>query len=181
MIFLTDAAGRCVYTSAEWFTLTGQCAEDALGRGWLARVHREDRAVVSSLLDDATRQVAEFNIRYRLLKPDDTPRWIGAGGVPSYNARGDAFIGYIGTITEIVEGATNTIKAYGTIERFRPPAPHPATLPDDALDRIADHLILAHALIEGDGGKDALPDLRIALFKVGRALAARVTEKARLN
>ncbi|TXN06783.1 PAS domain-containing protein [Methylobacterium sp. WL103] len=44
MIFLTDAAGQCVYTSAEWTAVIGQEGDDARGRGWLARVHPDDRS-----------------------------------------------------------------------------------------------------------------------------------------
>ena len=131
--------------------------------------------------NQATQQGAEFNVRYRLLKPDDTCRWVAAGGVPSFGLLGDAFAGYLGTITELAEGATDTIRAYGKVERFRPPAPYQTTTPASALDRVADHLIMAHSLIEDDGGKRALPDLRKALFKIGQALAAQATERERLN
>jgi PAS domain S-box-containing protein len=181
MIYLTDAAGQCVYVSNEWTKLTGQGSEEALRRGWVARVHPEDRAIVEGILDNAVRHAAEFTIRYRLLRPDDTYRWIGTGGVPSFGANGDTFAGYIGTITELAPGATDTIKAYGKVERFRPPVPHPATMAADALDLVADHLIMAHSLIERGAGHEALPDLRGALFKVGQALAARINEKAQLN
>ena len=181
MIFLTDVTGQCVYASPEWTTLTGQETGDALGRGWLARVHPGDRAIVEEIFDKAARQAAEFNIRYRLLKPDHTSRWIGAGGIPSFGATGDAFAGYIGTITELAEGATDTIRAYGRIGRFKPPLPHPATMSANTLDVIADHLIIARSLIESGSGREALPDIRRALFKVGQALAAQITEKTRLN
>ncbi|MCJ2033261.1 PAS domain-containing protein [Methylobacterium sp. J-068] len=181
MIYLTDAAGQCVYTSAEWEKLTGQGCEETRGRGWLVRVHPDNRAIVERILDDAAQRAAEFNIRYRLLKPDDTCRWIAAGGVPSFGARGDAFVGYIGTITELAEGAVDTIGAYGKVERYRAPAPHPATMPSDALDLVADHLLIAHSLIEAGSRMDALADIRKALFKVGQALAERMSEKGRLN
>ena len=181
MIFVTDISGRRVYTSAEWTPLTGQEVAAALGRGWLDRVHAEDRPIVDETLDRAIRHGAEFNVRHRLLKPDGTSRWVGTGGVPSFGPLGNALVGYVGTVTVLAEGATNTITAYGDVERFRPPKPHPATTPGDALDQVADHLIIAHSLIEGDGGKEALPDLRRALFKVGQALAARIAETPRLN
>ncbi|WP_227440629.1 PAS domain-containing protein [Methylobacterium sp. W2] len=181
MIFLTDANGHCVYTSAEWAELTGQETKDALGRGWLARVHSEDRSVVENIINQATQPGAEFNVRYRLLKSDDTCRWVAAGGVPSFGLLGDAFAGYLGTITEFAEGATDTISAYGKVDRFRPPSPYHTTTPACALDLAADHLLIAHSLIEDDGGKRALPDLRKALFKIGEALAEKIPKQERLN
>lgn len=54
-------------------------------------------------------------------------------------------------------------------------------MPASRLDQVADHLILAHSLIEADGGKEALPDLRSALFKIGKALADRIRVRERLN
>lgn len=179
MIFVTDAAGRCVHISRDWPDLTGQEVADALGRGWLQRVHADDRQTVVETMEAAARVAAEFSVRCRLLKPDGSLRWVGQGGVPSFGMDDGRFIGYLGTITELADGATDTISAYGNVERFAPPPPHPATMPSCDLDLIADYLILAHSLIERDGGKEALPDLRNALFKIGRALANRTQERVR--
>ncbi|MCJ2137370.1 PAS domain-containing protein [Methylobacterium sp. J-026] len=179
MIFVTDAAGQCVYISQEWTALTGQEAANALGQGWLTCVHQDDRQTVIDTLDLALWTIAEFSMRYRLLKADGVLCWVGSGGVPSFGIEGNRFIGYLGSITELAEGATDTIIAYGDVERFVPPPQHPATRSNCTLDLIADHLILAHTLIEGDGGKEALPDLRNALFKIGRALAARTKQLVR--
>jgi PAS domain S-box-containing protein len=181
MIFVTDVRGSCTYASPEWTTLTGQEVAEALGHGWLARVHPADRTVVAGTMAAAVRRGEEFSVRYRLLMPDGTLRWVGAGGVPSFGVHGDTFIGHLGTVTELAAGATDTITAYGSIERFVPPPPHPNTMPNSRLDQVADYLILAHSLIEVDGGKEALPDLRNALFKIGRALAARIRVQGQLN
>lgn len=181
MIFVTDAAGQCIHVSEEWTALTGQPTDEALGRRWLDRVHPKDRAIVADTIDEAIVSAAEFSVRYRLLDPDDAPRWVGGGGLPSFGVPDNIFIGYLGSITELAEGATNVIAAYGNVERFIPPAAHPATLPGDHLDLIADHLILVHALIEDDGVKAALPSVKMALFEVGVALAARTRRRPRLN
>ncbi|TXM93824.1 PAS domain-containing protein [Methylobacterium sp. WL116] len=181
MIFITNAAGHCIYTSAEWTNWTGQAGVDALGKGWLSKVHQDDQSTVEKIFCKATQHAAEFSIRYRLLKANGAPQWVGAGGVPSFGIYGNAFIGYVGTITALAEGATDTIAAYGNVEQVRPLGPHPAMTPVDALDRIADHLIIAHSLIEAEGCKAALPDVRKALFRVGQALASRITDQARLN
>lgn len=181
MIFVTDVDGACIYASREWTALTGQDVAEALGRGWLTRVHPDDRDIVTDTMAAAIGRAEEFGIRYRLIKPDGGLRWVGADGIPSFGIRGDAFIGHFGTVTELTEGGTDTITAYGNIGRFAPPAPHPNTAPASLLDQVADHLLLAHALIEADGENEALPDLRRTLFKIGRALAARSMKPERLN
>lgn len=181
MIFVTDACGQCVYACPEWEALTGQPSQDALGRGWVLRVHPDDRGIATGTLDDALASASEFSIRYRLLRPDDTPRWVGAGGVPSFDMENGAFIGYLGSITELAGRATDTIVAYGNVGRFVPPPPHPATMPIDTLDLIADHLIITHSLIEEDGvAKAALLGVRIALLEVGIVLAARMQMQGQL-
>ncbi|TNC07659.1 PAS domain-containing protein [Methylobacterium terricola] len=179
MIFVTDATGQCVYVSSEWTSLTGQPVNEALAWGWLDRVHPEDRQTVSETICAAVKTAAEFCVRYRLLRADDSPRWIGAGGVPSFGMEEGCFIGYLGSITELAEGATDTIAAYGNVGRFVPPEPHPSTMPGDHLDLIADHLILAHSMIEGDGARAALPHVKLALLEIGIALAARTREAVR--
>lgn len=179
MIFVTDEAGQCVYASGEWADLTGQQVGHAMGRGWLERVHPDDRTIVVETIDTALASAAEFSVRYRLLGPSGTPRWVGAGGVPSFGISDHRFIGYLGSITEIAGTATDIVGAYGNVEHFVPPTPHSNTMPSCKLDLVADHLILAHSLIEQDGGKEALPFLRQALFTVGRALAARTPDLRR--
>lgn len=179
MIFVTDAQGQCIHISREWMVVTEQEPAAALGRGWVACVHPDDIKTVTDTIDAARVTAAEFSVRYRLLKPDGTARWFGAGGLPSFGMEGGRFIGYLGSITALAEGATDTITAYGNVERFVPPSPHASTTPSCALDLVADHLLMAHALIEKDGGKEALPDLRRALFKIGVALAARTKEDPR--
>ncbi|MDP4026121.1 hypothetical protein Q8W71_26185 [Methylobacterium sp. NEAU 140] len=50
-------------------------------------------------------------------------------------------------------------------------------MPIDTLDLVADHLIIAHSLIEeGDGTNAMLLGVRMALLEVGLALAARTQE-----
>lgn len=179
MIFVTDAIGECIFVSMDWQRLTGQCVADALGWGWMQRVHLDDRATVVETTKAAAAAAAEFTVRYRLMTPENTPRWVGAGGVPSFGMGDQRFIGYLGSVIELAGGATDTIAAYGNIERFIPPTPHLNTRPSCKLDLVADHLLAAHSLIEEDGGKNAMPALREALFQVGLALAARTLKPDR--
>ena len=179
MIFVTDADGQTIHTSSDWPSLTGQSVEASLGLGWLDCVHPEDRTIVERTLKGALSKISEFSIRYRLVKPCGKYRWVGVGGVPSIGPPDYTFIGYLGSLTEIAEGATAEMQAYGNIERFIPPPTHLATIASDHLDQIADYLILAHSLIEQDGAQSALPGLKFALFEVGCALASR--EKIRQN
>lgn len=181
MIFVTDASGQTIHASAEWPNLTGQSVGDALGRGWLVCVHPDDREIVEGTLEAALSQVTEFSMRYRLVTASGTYRWVSVGCVPSIGPPEHTFIGYLGSLTELAAAAAGGLRAYGNVGRLIPPPTHSPAPSEDQLDRIADHLIVAHALIEGDGAQDALPDVRRALFKVGRALAARTSERVPFN
>ncbi|MCJ2066798.1 PAS domain-containing protein [Methylobacterium sp. J-088] len=178
---MTDAYGQTIHTSSDWSGLTGQPVEESLGRGWINCVHPDDRLIVERTFEKALSRISEFSIRYRLVDAYGNYRWVGAGGVPSIGPPDYTFIGYLGSLTEIANGAIDELQAYGNVERFVPPPTHPTTIATDHLDQIADYLILAHALIEDDGAKSALPGLRFALFEVGRALAARADAERKPN
>ncbi|WP_163460386.1 PAS domain-containing protein, partial [Escherichia coli] len=68
MIFVTDAACHRIYASGEWTALTGQSIPDSLGRGWLDRVHADDRRIVMDALARAFSTASEFSIRFRVLR-----------------------------------------------------------------------------------------------------------------
>ena len=181
MIFTTNAAGHLSHVSREWITLTGQDATNAVDNGWLACIHEQDREIVQSVFTKAAMTASEFSVRFRMCFVDGTIRWVGAGGVPSFGPPDYTFLGYLGSMTELAPNASDVMHAYGSIGRFLPPPTHPATTTLDHLDAIADHLIIAHSLIEEDGAKSALPALRQALFEVGVALARKSEQPSKPN
>ena len=176
MIFSTDASGRFIHLGGEWAEITGQDRSTALGLGWLERIPETDRAVVQGVFTQAAAGANEFSVRFRLRFVDGSLRWIGAGGLPSFGPPDSTFLGYLGSMIEMTPSAADGMMAYGHVGRYVPPPAHLSTAPHDHLDLIADHLIIAHSLIEGDGAQSALPGLRAALFEVGRAIARRSHE-----
>lgn len=177
MIFVTDSAGLTSYTSPDWTRVTGQPSAEATGEGWLARVHVDDRDTVRGILAEATQQRAEFGIRYRLCTAAGTPIWVNAGAVPSFGPPDTTFLGFFGSITAIPPEPTQT--ASGSVGRFVPPPPQPGS--GTVLERVADHLLFAHALIDADGAKEVLPPIREALLRIGRALARSGGGEGQLN
>jgi len=181
VIFAIDPVGALSHVSQEWTLLTGQPVAAALDGGWLSCLHDDDRPIVDRVLRQATEKASEFRIQFRLRSTDGGTRWIGAGGVPSFGPPGRTFLGYLGSMTELLEDGSETLTASGAIGRFVPPPPHPMTTASDHLETIADHLLIANALIESDGARAALPGLREALYEVGRALAKKVEAERVLN
>jgi hypothetical protein len=52
---------------------------------------------------------------------------------------------------------------------------NPSTPPGSVLEAVADHLLIAHGLIEQDHAKEMLPALRQALMMAGVLLAQNMT------
>ncbi|WP_267428324.1 PAS domain-containing protein [Methylobacterium sp. GC_Met_2] len=174
MVFVTNADGGVSYASPEWTAFTGQPASDALEHGWFACVHPDDRETAIAFLTKARDQQSEYSLRARLRRADESYAWVMIGAVPSYGPPDRTFLGYLGSTTEITPSGSEPLSAYGTLARFVPPPVHPATTPGSALELVADHLLMAHGLIEQDHAKEMLPALRQALMTAGRLLARKM-------
>jgi len=99
-IYQSDAQGRCVYVNAALCELFGLTEKEALGVGWLDRVHPEDRDRVSAARQYAASTIPVFHIEYRIHQ-DDKTRWLAAFSTALME--GPKFLGRIGTITDITD------------------------------------------------------------------------------
>lgn len=171
MIFVAKASGGVTYVSPEWTVFTGQAAADAVEHGWFACVHPDDYEPAVTFLRSAFDQQSEYSLRLRLRRADGSYAWVMIGAIPSYGPPDRTFLGYLGSLTEIGPGGSEPLTAYGTLARYVPPPSHPATPPGSTLELVADHLLMAHGLIEQDHTKEMLPVLEEALMVAGRLLA----------
>ncbi|CAN5597500.1 hypothetical protein BH10BAC3_BH10BAC3_33320 [soil metagenome] len=101
-IFHTDASGYTTYVNPRWCKISGMCADDALGNGWLNAVHTEDKEALIRGWEQAT-TIQNLSIsEYRFMRSDGTVAWVLGQAVPERNIEND-IVGYIGTITDITE------------------------------------------------------------------------------
>jgi PAS domain S-box-containing protein len=175
MIFVTDATGEVTYVSPDWCAFTGEVADAAAKHGWLNSVHPDDREIAVDFVRSAHEQQVEYSFQHRLRRADGSYAWVAGGALPSFGPPGRTFLGYLGSLMEIIPDGSEPSKAYGMLTRYVPPPPHPTTAPSSTLERIADHLLMAHSLVEHDGAKEMLPVLQQALTKVGKLLAKGMT------
>lgn len=175
MIFVTKADGGVTYVSPEWTAFTAQPATEAVEHGWFGCVHPDDHETARAFLIQASGQQSEFSLRLRLRRPGGSFSWVMIGAVPSFGPPGSTFLGYLGSMTELVSSGSEPLSAYGTLDRFVPPPPHASTPPGSALELVADYLLVAHGLIEQDHAKEMLPVLRQALLTAGMLLARNPT------
>jgi two-component system, cell cycle sensor histidine kinase and response regulator CckA len=101
-IFRTDATGYTTYVNPFWCSLSGLSGEDALGNGWLAAVHPEDREKIAGGWSSAAAEKQSSDAEYRFLRPDGSIVWVMGQAVPDTDARGK-IVGYVGTITDITD------------------------------------------------------------------------------
>lgn len=101
-IFRTDVAGRCQYVNARWTEITGLTQGEAMGDGWLAAVHEDDRAHVFDQWSAAARAGIPFRAEYRYKDPAGWITWVIGQSREIRNPDGTV-AGYIGAVTDVTE------------------------------------------------------------------------------
>jgi PAS domain S-box-containing protein len=99
-IYQSDAEGRCIYVNSALCELFEMSEQEALGLGWLGRVHPDDRERVTAARRHAASAVPVFYIQYRIQLAARTI-WVAAFSTALMD--GATFKGRIGTLTDITE------------------------------------------------------------------------------
>ncbi len=99
-IFRTDLMGNCIYVNQRWCDLAGLLPAQAMGDGWAAAIHPEDRQRVFTEWQQAAQTENTFQIECRLLRPDGHESWVLSMAAAEKDSNGKT-IGYIGTVTDI--------------------------------------------------------------------------------
>jgi PAS domain S-box-containing protein len=99
-IYQSDAQGQCVFVNAALCELFGLTAKEAMGEGWMERVHPADRDRVLAARKNAVSAIPVFHLDYRLLIAGKT-LWVAAFSTALMD--GSTFKGRIGTITDITD------------------------------------------------------------------------------
>jgi PAS domain S-box-containing protein len=89
VFWLSDRDGQVVYVSAAYEDVWGRPRESlyANPQGWLEHVHADDR--MRSLLEGQS--LAKWDETYRVLRPDESFRWVRARGYPVRDAAGGVY------------------------------------------------------------------------------------------
>lgn len=102
LLWLMDANGFCSFFSRSWYEYTGQTPEEALGLGWLQKVHPSDIEMAADCAKRAALQGTHFRIEHRLRHRDGAWRWVLCVGNPRFSSSGE-FLGHSGAVTDIHE------------------------------------------------------------------------------
>lgn len=98
-LFEADPQGQCVRVNRRWTEISGLSHDQALGDGWIAAIHPEDRLRVFSDWEAAARREDEFVLDYRMQRPDGTVVPIHGRATGLYDANG-ALTGFTGIAIE---------------------------------------------------------------------------------
>jgi PAS domain S-box-containing protein len=99
-IFRTDRSGRCIYVNKQWCQIAGMSRRQAMGDGWNAALHPEDRESITRKWNDAAIHREPFQGEYRFIGENGEPTWVLGQAAPETN--GDTeIVGFVGTITDI--------------------------------------------------------------------------------
>ncbi|MBV9343891.1 MAG: PAS domain-containing protein [Gammaproteobacteria bacterium] len=99
LVWRCDAEGRCDYLSRQWLRYTGQSRAEALGYGWAAAIHEEDRERLLGQWRDSVAKGTAYDTETRIRAADGSYRWFKQRAVPMPDAHG---VGrWFGTSTDI--------------------------------------------------------------------------------
>ncbi|MFG5119173.1 PAS domain S-box protein [Methylorubrum sp. POS3] len=118
MMWVTDAAGACLYLNRRWYEFTGQVEAQALGLGWLEAVHPDDRGWSGETFLAANARQEAFRLEYRLRHADGGYRWAIDSASPRFAADG-TFLGYVGSVVDIQERRATEMALAESEERVR--------------------------------------------------------------
>ena len=101
-IFKIDAEGKCTYTNPRCQAIGGFTPAEALGKGWMRFVHREDLKLILSMWSQSRSQDGEFSCEFRHIQRDGTIRFCRVKIAPIFSDRSQ-LIGHVGTVIDITE------------------------------------------------------------------------------
>lgn len=99
-IYLTDAAGQCLYVNPRWCEMAGLSPAEAAGDGWRRALHPEDRKRIAAEWYAAAREGGRWQREYRFQAPDGRVTWI-LGTATALRDPVGRVTGYLGTNIDI--------------------------------------------------------------------------------
>jgi PAS domain S-box-containing protein len=117
-IFRADAAGDWTYANDRCCEIAGIGLRRALGAGWVAALHPEDRPRVFHEWCQAMRWTHSFQSEFRFQRPDGKVAWVVGNTEVEFDAHRDV-VGYVGTITDLTQIKKAELAVRQSEERWR--------------------------------------------------------------
>jgi PAS domain S-box-containing protein len=101
-VWQTDEQHRFTYVSPQFTEHTGIAVESVIGRNPIDLLLTELPDVAAQVRDAIARRRPYRDLTYFFHKPDGSPNWLRASGLPQFDEKG-RFIGYLGTSRNITD------------------------------------------------------------------------------
>jgi len=101
-IYLTSPEGQCQYANPRWCEMAGLTQAEALGTGWMAGLHPDDRDMVCGNWQQMVESAGHWGFEYRFRTPGGKTTWVYGLAAPQRDSTGK-IIRYIGVNTDITE------------------------------------------------------------------------------
>ncbi len=194
-IFRTDMEGYCIYVNECWQDLAGMKLTQALGDGWVAALHADDRQRVSTEWYQAAQAQRGFRIECRFRKPDGRVSWVLTQAEAERDANG-RIVGYVGTVTDIsarkqaevklanqrdmledlvVERTAELSRSNRELESFSYSVSHDLRAPLRTIDGFSQALLEDYGSCFDEAGQDYLHRVRAASQRMGDLIDALLT------
>lgn len=102
IVWLMSPEGKCLYVNKRWQERTGQDPREALGLGWMARVHPDDQKACRDAIQQAIAERATCIVECRVRSVDGEYRYLLSTGNPRFRDDG-SFAGVVGAAKDITE------------------------------------------------------------------------------
>lgn len=103
MLWLTNEKGEIIFTNSRWLKFVGaEPGSQLTGEAWYNTLHPDDRKYCLQVFEEAFKKSSSFEMEYRLLRHDNTYRYVLDTGEP-YIRRDGKFSGFIGSSTDITD------------------------------------------------------------------------------
>ena len=126
-VFATDMQGACTMVNLQWQTIYGLSMDQALGHGWSATLHPDDRSLVVRHWQEAVAALEDFDLRFRIQRPDGSLRLVHVHARPVREINNEV-TGYVGSVVDETERSVSI---------------------DGLLDTITDHFLLTTTDLDG--------------------------------
>jgi PAS domain S-box-containing protein len=118
VVWVTRPDGRVEYLNPRWEEYTGDPVEAAMGDGWAAYLHPDDRERTAAAWEAAVRTGERYDTQYRLRRRDGGYEWFLARGVPQKDAAGRV-VRWFGTCANIHATRQLADDLRQSLDRFR--------------------------------------------------------------